>query len=112
VYNDVTASAPAVVDQSVFTPVPTPANAASKVTLQLGQSYAIANDHFGEQAGNLSLQISGVTLPVRIDKWEAQQITFTVPLVGLNQPTDGVFQIAGADHNLNKAVPVTVIAAR
>ena len=43
-----------------------------------------------------------MTLPVRVDKWDAQQITFTVPFVGLDKATDGMFQIAGADHNLTR----------
>jgi hypothetical protein len=86
--------------------------AASKLTLQLGQSYTIANEKFGDKAGELSLQVSGLTLPVRIDKWDAQQINFTVPFVGLDKPTDGLFQIAGADHSVSKAVPVTVIVGQ
>lgn len=84
----------------------------SKMTLQLGQSYSIANENYGEKSGDLSVQVSGLTLPVRIDKWDAQQINFTVPGLGLEKPTDGVFQIAGADHNLSKSVPVIVIAAK
>lgn len=86
--------------------------AASKLTLQLGQSYTIANDKFGEKAGELSLQVSGLTLPVRIDKWDAQQINFTVPFVGLDKPVDGLFHIAGADHTAGKTIPVTVIVAQ
>ena len=81
-------------------------------TLQLGQSYTIANDKFGDKSGELSLQVSGLTLPVRIDKWDAQQINFTVPSVGLDKPTDGMFHIAGADHTAAKAVPVTVLVAQ
>ena len=107
VYNNVTTSSPAVVD--AVAPVQSPAN---KMTLKLGQSYTIVNDSFGEKSGDLSLAISGLTLPVRVDNWDAQQITFTVPFVGLDKATDGMFQIAGADHNLSKAVAVTVIAAR
>lgn len=86
--------------------------AASKLTLQLGQSYTIANDKFGDKAGELSLHVSGLTLPVRIDKWDAQQINFTVPFVGLDKPTDGIFQIAGVDHSISKSVPVTVIVGQ
>jgi hypothetical protein len=104
--------AAAVVDQSAVMPEQAPVTAASKMTLKLGQSYSIVNENFGEKSGDLSVQVSGVTLPVRIDKWDAQQINFTVPFVGLDKPTDGVFQIAGADHNQTKAVPVLVIAAK
>jgi len=103
---------PVVVDQPTVNPVPTSTGAVSKLTLTLGQSYSIANDNFGVNAGEMSLQISGLTLPVQVDKWNAQEISFTLPVAGLAQPTDGVFQIAKADHNLSKAVPVTVIAAR
>lgn len=111
VLNLATTPSVAVVNQPAVSPVQTPANAASTMTLQLGQSYSIVNDNFGEKSGDLSVQISGLTLPVRIDKWDAQEINFTVPFVGLDKPADGVFQIAGADHNAIKAVPVTVIAA-
>jgi hypothetical protein len=40
---------------------------------------------------DLSLAISGLTLPVRVDNWDAQQITFTVPFVGLDKATDGMW---------------------
>jgi hypothetical protein len=112
VLNVASTPAAAVVNQPAANPVQTPSNAASQMTLQLGQSYSIVNENFGEKSGDLAVQISGVTLPVRIDKWDAQEINFTVPFVGLDKPADGVFQIAGADHNPLKAVPVTVIAAK
>ena len=82
------------------------------MTLKLGQSYTIVNDKFGEKSGDLSLAISGLTLPVRVDQWDAREITFTVPFVGLEKPTDGMFQVGGADHKLVKAVPVMIVAAQ
>jgi hypothetical protein len=88
------------------------AKAADRMTLKLGQSYTIVNDKFGEQSGDLSLAIGGLTLPMRVEQWDAQQITFTVPFLGLEKPTNGMFQVWVADHKLVMAVPVIVVAAQ
>lgn len=111
VYNNVPASGPALVDTAAA-PLATSATAADKLTLKLGQSYTIVNDHFGDQAGDLSVAIGGVRLPVRVDKWDAEQITFTLPSAGLDKATDGLFNVAGPDHKLTKAVPVVLVAAQ
>ncbi len=78
--------------------------------MKLGQTYTIVNDNFGA-AGELAIQINGLTLPVRVEKWDAQEISFTLPVVGMAQSADGVFDIAKPDHNLTKAVAVTVVPA-
>jgi hypothetical protein len=111
-YSQVSVSSPVVVDQTPATPVPSDTTPASKLTMKLGESYTIDNTSFGERAGDLSLSISGLTLPVRVDNWTAQEISFTLPGLGLVKATDGTFQISNADHQLTKAVPVTVVAAR
>jgi hypothetical protein len=112
VYNDASTAVPGAATQPVVNVAQGPAIPADKLTLKLGQSYTIVNDHFGEKAGNLSVAISGVTLPIRVDKWDAEQITFTLPTVELDKPTDGLFNVAGSDHQLTKAVPVVIVAAQ
>ncbi len=106
------ASAPVLIDSTPAAPVITAAAASDKLTLKLGQSYTIANDNFGEAAGNLALQVNGLTLPVRVDKWDAQQVSFTLPVVGMAQASEGLFQIMKVDQSLNKSVPVMVVAAQ
>jgi hypothetical protein len=82
-----------------------------ELTMTLGQSYTINNHGYGAQAGDLSLQVNDLTLAVRVDQWDARQISFTLPSAGLRKVVDGTFQISGADHKLLKAVPVRVAAA-
>jgi hypothetical protein len=106
-------TAPAMVDASPAAPVQTAASpAAGKLTLKLGQNYTIANENFGENRGALALQINGLTLPVQIDKWDAQQVSFTLPAIGLAQAADGMFQIVKADRSVSRSVPVIVVAAQ
>lgn len=112
VYSQVSVSSPVVVEQTPVTPMPADTTSTDKLTMKLGESYTIVNDHFGERAGDLSLAISGLTLPVRVDNWTAQEISFTLPGIGMAKATDGMFQISNADHQLSKAVPVTVVPAR
>jgi hypothetical protein len=111
-YSQVSVSSPVVVEQTPVTPVTSETKPAGNPTMKLGQSYTIDNTNFGERAGELSLSISGLTLPVRVDNWTAQEISFTIPGVGLAKATDGMFQISNADHQLAKAVAVTVVPAR
>jgi hypothetical protein len=110
-YSQVSVSSPVVVEQTPVTPVTSDTTPAGGLTMKLGESYTIDNTNFGERAGELSLSISGLTLPVRVDNWTAQEISFTIPGVGLARATDGVFQISNADHQLAKAVAVTVVPA-
>jgi hypothetical protein len=112
VYSQVSVSSPVVVEQTPVTPMPAATTSTDKLTMKLGESYTIDNANFGERAGELSLSISGLTLPVRVDNWTAQEISFTLPSVGLVKATDGMFQISNADHQLAKAVAVTVVPAR
>jgi hypothetical protein len=100
------------VDASPAAPVQAAAPAASKLTLKLGQNYTIANENFGENMGALALTINGLTLPVQVDKWDAQQVSFTMPAIGLAQASDGMFQIVKADRNVSRSVPVMVVAAQ
>jgi hypothetical protein len=111
-YSQVSVSSPVVVEQTPVTPVPSDTTPTGKLTMKLGESYTIDNTNFGERAGELSLSISGLTLPVRVDNWTSQEISFTIPGVGLVKATDGMFQISNADHQLALAVAVTVVPAR
>jgi hypothetical protein len=112
--------APAYVNDASVAPValnqspdnPAQANAASKMTMQPGKTYTIVNENFGESAGAMALQVNGVTLPVHVDKWDAREITFTLPAVGLAKATDGVFQIMKVDHTAARTVAVEVVAAQ
>jgi hypothetical protein len=45
------------------------------------------------------------------DQWDADQISFTLPVAGLTKTTEAKFQIKNADQQLLKAVTVTVISA-
>jgi hypothetical protein len=112
VYSQVSVSSPVVVDQTPVTPIPSDTTSTDRLTMKLGESYTIDNTNFGERAGELSLSISGLTLPLRVDNWSAREISFTLPGVGLVKATDGLFQISNADHQPTKAVPVTVVPAR
>ncbi len=111
-YSQVSVSSPVVVEQTPVTPAASDTTPAAKLTMKLGESYTIDNTNFGERAGELSLSISGLTLPVRVDNWTAQEITFTLPSVGLAKATDGMFQISNVDRQLARAVAVTVVPAR
>jgi len=92
-------------------PATTQQAADSELTLKLGESYTIANENFGTTPGGLSLQLNGLTLAVHVDQWDAGQITFTLPTVGLTKATEGRFQILGTDHQLLKGVSVMVVSA-
>jgi hypothetical protein len=105
-------SAPVMIDSTPAAPLTMASAANDKLTLKMGQNYAIANDNFGEAAGNLALQVNGLTLPVRVDKWDAQQVSFTLPAIGLAQASEGMFQIIKADHSVSKSVPVMVVTAQ
>ncbi|HLJ12703.1 MAG TPA: hypothetical protein VKU82_16020 [Planctomycetaceae bacterium] len=114
VYNDIVISNPVPADQPASAAPSQSASASTshqRITLKLGQSYTIANDNFGENAGRLSLQLNGLTLPLRVDDWSSEQVSFTLPSLGLAQASEGVFQIAKADHSLARTADVTVIAA-
>jgi hypothetical protein len=111
-YSQVSLSSPVVIEQTPVTPEPSDTTPAGNLTMKLGQSYTVDNTNFGERAGELSLSISGLTLPVRVDNWTAQEISFTLPSIGLVKATDGMFQISNADHQLAKAVAMTVVPAR
>ena len=113
VYNDVAISNPVVADQPTSAVPSQPAASTSnqRITLKLGQSYTIANDNFGENGGRLSLQLNGLTLPLRVDEWNSEQVSFTLPNLGLAKASDGVFQIAKADHSPARSADVTVVAA-
>jgi len=106
-----TVATPIVIEQPVVVNSSTPVVPVSKLTLKLGQSYTFANTNFGSTAGELSVQISGLTLPLRIDKWDAQDVGFTLPTVGLTDPVDGSFLVTDAEHHLVKTVAVTVLPA-
>jgi hypothetical protein len=103
-----TVATPIVIEQPVVVNSTVPV---SKLTLKLGQSYTFANTNFGSTAGELAVQISGLTLPLRIDKWDAQDVGFTLPTVGLTDPVDGSFLVTDAEHHLVKTVAVTVLPA-
>jgi hypothetical protein len=96
-------------------PAPTTPDASqpadSELTLKLGESYTIANENFGTKAGKLSLQLNGLALAVHVDQWDADQISFTLPVAGLTKTTEAKFQIKSADQQLLKAVTVMVSSA-
>lgn len=111
VYTGGVATTPVVINEAPVVTA-TPMNpAAGKLTLKMGETYTIVNESFGENAGGLALMVNGLTLPVQINKWDAGQISFTLPMAGLTQATDGMFHIVKADHAPAKAVAVTLIAA-
>jgi hypothetical protein len=82
-----------------------------ELMLKLGESYTIANENFGTTAGKLSLQLNGLALAVHVDQWDADQISFTLPVAGLTKATEAKFQIKGADQQLLKTVTVMVASA-
>src|SRR5262249_32985710 len=85
--------------------------AGGELALKLGESYTVANENYGTKAGKLSLQLNGLTLAVHVDQWDADQISFTLPVAGLTKTTQAKFQIKNADQQLLKAVTVTVVSA-
>jgi hypothetical protein len=103
-----TVATPIVIEQPVVVNSTVPV---SKLTLKLGQSYMVANNNFGSTAGELGVQISGLSIPLRIDKWDAENVGFTLPTLGLTDPVDGTFQVTDANHHLIKTVAVTVLPA-
>ena len=103
-----TIATPIVIEQPVVVNSTVPV---SKLTLKLGQSYMVANNNFGSTAGELGVQISGLSIPLRIDKWDAENVGFTLPTLGLTDPVDGTFQVTDANHHLIKTVAVTVLPA-
>lgn len=105
------AADPVPMDMTPAAPVETVVPADSKPMMKLGQSYTIANDNFGTNPGNLALQVNGVTLPVKVDQWDAQSISFTLPTLGLNQTSDGVFEVVNADQSSTQDIPVMVASA-
>src|SRR5262249_46127120 len=111
-YGDHISPGPGLVGFTPAAPGSTPPAAAHKLTLKLGQNYTIANENFGENMGALALTINGLTLPVQIDKWDAQQVSFTMPAIGLAQSSDGMFQIVKADRNVSRSVAVMVMPAQ
>jgi hypothetical protein len=105
-------TAPAVLDQPTVNPTQANATATGKISMQLGQTYTIVNENFGESAGGMALTINGLTLPVQIDRWDAREISFTLPTVGLAKPAVGMFQIVKADQTPARTVAVAVAAAK
>jgi hypothetical protein len=103
-----TVATPIVIEQPVVVNSTVPV---SKLTLKLGQSYMVANNNFGSTAGELAVQISGLAIPLRIDKWDAENVGFTLPTLGLTDPVDGTFQVTDSNHHLIKTVAVTVLPA-
>jgi hypothetical protein len=102
---------------SAVAPPDDPANptdsrpADGELVLKLGQSYTIANENFGEKAGGMLLQLNGLTLRVHVDQWDESEISFTLPAAMVTKVTEAKFQIAGAGHQLLKAVTVMVVSA-
>ena len=103
--------APVVVSSTSIIPLEAPAAAnQERMTVQLGESYGMKNENFGEVAGNIVLQVNGLTLPALVTAWDAQNIAFTLPKLGLSQASDGMLQVVKADQTVMKANPVIVIA--
>ena len=85
---------------------------AERTTLQLGESYSLKNENFGDTAGQIVLELNGLMLPALVTSWDAQTIAFTLPKLGLTQSRDGVLHVLKADQSVMKSVAVNVIAAQ
>lgn len=83
-----------------------------RMTLQLGESYSLKNENFGDAAGQIVLELNGLMLPALVTSWDAETIAFTLPNLGLNQSRDGVLHVLKADQSVMKSVAVNVIAAQ
>lgn len=103
--------APVVVSSTSIIPLVSPIAAApERMTLQLGESYGLKNENFGDAAGAIVLQVNGLTLPALVTNWDAQNIAFTLPKLGLSQPSEGMLQVVKNDQTVMKVIPVIVIA--
>jgi len=85
---------------------------AERTTLQLGESYSLKNENFGDAAGQIVLELNGLMLPALVTSWDAQTIAFTLPNLGLTQSRDGVLHVLKADQSVVKSVAVNVVAAQ
>ena len=102
--------APVVVSSTSIIPLEAPIAAIpDRMTLQLGESYGLKNENFGDAAGAIVLQVNGLTLPALVTNWDAQNIAFTLPKLGLSQASDGMLQVVKADQTVMKAIPVIVV---
>lgn len=104
------ASAPVVLSPSIIS-IEESAVVAERLTLQLGESYSLKNENFGDAAGQIVLELNGLTLPALVTSWDAQTISFTLPTLGLNQSSNGVLRVVNSDQSVMKSINATIIAA-
>lgn len=103
-------SSPVVVSTTSITPLEAPAaTMPERMTLQLGESYGLKNENFGDAAGMIVLQLNGLTLPALVTNWDAQNIAFTLPKLGLNQNSEATLQVMKADQTVMRTIPVMIV---
>lgn len=112
-----TASAPVVVNvdaRDAETSV-SPASAAKTVAadklmeMKLGGTYALPGAGFGTKAGQMFVEIGDVALGVKVDDWDDQKVSFTLPMIGLAKATDAKLHLVSSEGKEIKSADVRLV---
>lgn len=79
------------------------------VTIYEGQTMGLPTADLGTQAGTVTLTISGIMFKVEVLEWNARDMMFRVPELGLTQSIDGTLSIAMATGEQYETIPVMLV---
>ena len=78
----------------------------------LGSTIVVGGANYGAEAGQAVLQIGELSLPLTVQKWEANQVTITLPLAGLTNNTEATLHFFSADGQVANQVQVELLPAK
>ena len=104
-----------VVQQSVITEVAPVAEVEAKPALPqvfLGTTIEVGGANYGTTTGQAVLQLGDLSLPLAVQKWEADKVTVTLPLVGLAKATPATLHFFTADGQVANQLQVELLPAQ
>ena len=107
---------PAVVEEQVVAQPPADVQIREVGNLpkvHVGSTIALASKvALGDNAGQVILDVNGISLPAAVQAWTNESTTCTVPMMGLNQPKEARLIIVTGEGNVAQTIAVLLMPAK
>lgn len=77
----------------------------------VGATLTLSDKSLGEKQGQVVLQVDAMSVPGQVTEWKADQVTVTLPMFGLSEPTKSKIWLLRADGEVANVLAVELTPA-